>query len=395
MDTRVRFTSLLHRYRQNQLQPEEEQELMDLAATGDYDDILYNLIEETIQESTGNNFTATDKDAGVAMMLNSIRKRKKLQRSTVYRKWIAVTATLALCLTGAWYYFKETKVESPKLTAVNKQRPMAPGGNHAFLTLADGTVVTLDQKVNGPIIDRSAVTVVESDSGLLSYTASLARGHLQETGYHELHTPRGGQYQVILPDGTHVWLNSASSLRFPVRFMCNTRMVTLEGEGYFEVAKNASMPFIVNVHNMQVNVLGTHFDVMAYADEDAIRTTLLEGSVKVSGKASQALIKPGQQAVLRSSANEFTIEPADTSRAVAWTKGYFDFRSANIQTIMRQVSRWYNVEVVYPRDIPEVSLSGVMSRRDDASQLLEILQATRKVRFDTIGNKIIVMPYKQ
>jgi ferric-dicitrate binding protein FerR (iron transport regulator) len=206
-----------------------------------------------------------------------------------------------------------------------------------------------------------------------------------------IQTPRGGQYQVILPDGTKVWLNAASSLTYPTAFTGGDRAVQLRGEAYFEVAGNKEKPFKVMVGNMQVNVLGTHFNVMAYEDENAIQTTLLEGAVQVTNGGVSHLLKPGQEGRLDRSSDAFRLLDVDADEAVAWKNGVFQFGGISIETVMRQIVRWYDVDVEYQGRTNE-HFRGTISRSANASEVFKMLELTGAVHFTIDGKKVIVKP---
>jgi len=210
--------------------------------------------------------------------------------------------------------------------------------------------------------------------------------------FNTIRTPRGGQYEVVLPDGTHAWLNSASSLRYPASFSGPRREVTLDGQGYFDVAPNKDHPFVVHTSRTDVNVLGTSFDVMAYADEPETNTTLIAGSVIVNHAGKKQQLNPGEQAHLDLASESMTVRKPDVEEVIAWVNGKFQFGSSDIRSIMRQISRWYDVEVEYRGDLSDLHLSGVLSRKDDVSVLLDALQETGDVRFKMENNKIIVTP---
>ena len=211
-------------------------------------------------------------------------------------------------------------------------------------------------------------------------------------GYNILATPNGGQYQLTLPDGTKVWLNSSSSLHFPTDFNTGERIVKLSGEAYFEVAKNEKMPFKVMVKGMEIAVLGTDFNVMAYADENHVATTLLTGAVKVHSSVKDVLLKPGQQALLNNSNEDISVSGGDTEGAVAWKNGYFNFSNENIRSVMRKISRWYNVEVEYQGDVTHKVLWGTISRFENISEVLRMLELTGSIHFGMQGRKITVKP---
>ncbi len=269
---------------------------------------------------------------------------------------------------------------------------VAPGGDNAVLTLADGSQVVLNDTENGKIIEEQGISITKTKDGQLIYkikdpelnaavkTATIAT-------YNTITTPRGGQYQIMLPDGTKVWLNASSSLKFPTSFVANYRDVELMGEAYFEVAKNKEKPFVVNVDKMKVEVLGTHFDVMAYPDEKTINTTLIEGSVKVVQNNESRVLVPGQQAVVGDGIQ--VVKASDD--VIAWKNGLTSFNDADIRTIMRQVARWYDIEVVYKGEIPRRLFTGQISRKANLSELIRIIELS-DIHLKLQGNVIVVTP---
>jgi ferric-dicitrate binding protein FerR (iron transport regulator) len=253
--------------------------------------------------------------------------------------------------------------------------------------LADGSTIILDNVQNGTLAQQGNTKVIKED-GKLAY--NLTSTGINEVLYNTISTPRGGQYQVDLPDGSRVWLNAASSLHFPTAFVGKERRVEITGEAYFEVAKNKAQPFIVSVNGAEVQVLGTHFNVMAYNDENAIKTTLLEGSVKFVNGSTSSLLKPGQQSQLSENGQVKVVSNVDVDAVTAWKNGNFDFQGEDIETVMRQLSRWYNVDVVY-RNKPDELFYAEIPRNTKLSDVLKALELTGKLRFGIEGKKIIVM----
>ncbi len=253
--------------------------------------------------------------------------------------------------------------------------------------MADGSTIVLDTMQNGNLAQQGNTTVIKLD-GKLAYNSANAGAN--DIAYNTLTTPRGGQYQVELPDGTRVWLNAASSLRFPTAFVGGERRVEISGEAYFEVAKNKAMPFVVSVNSTEVHVLGTHFNVMAYSEEGKIATTLLEGSVQVSKAGKKHVIVPGQQAVWKENGDFNLNGDIDLEEVVSWKNGKFHFNNADIKVIMRQIARWYDVDVEYRDNLSETQLGGIVSRKEDLRQLLSYFEMTGKVKFNLEGRKIIV-----
>jgi transmembrane sensor len=266
-----------------------------------------------------------------------------------------------------------------------------PGGNKAVLTLADGKQITLDEAGNGKLAEQSGITVTKTKNGQLVYTASPSAVTAKGPAMNMIATPKGGQYQVNLPDGTKVWLNAASSLRYPTAFTAGVRQVSLTGEAYFEVAKvRPEMPFKVLTTTQTVEVLGTHFNVNSYTDEPAIKTTLLEGAVKVispSAAVKELILKPGQQSVLRG--DRLNVADVNEEEVIAWKNGMFRFRDADLQTVMRSVARWYDVQVNYEGTLPVRQFSGEIHRNINLSEVLDILSFF-KVHFRVDGKTIIV-----
>jgi ferric-dicitrate binding protein FerR (iron transport regulator) len=291
--------------------------------------------------------------------------------------------------------------KSPTVTALTTQPDILPGSNRAMLTLSDGSTIVLDEATNGSLASQGNIKVIKLTDGQLSYQSRGADENSPATDagnlYNTITTPKGGQYQVVLPDSSVVWLNAASSLRFPVSFAhVARRTVELTGEAYFEIAKNTSAPFTVKHSGTEIQVLGTSFNVNAYADEDAIRTTLLEGSVKVVQQQSAVVLKPGQQASVIHG-NDNTVNPVirvqrtDTEDAVAWKNGLFVFNNADIQSIMRQISRWYDVEIRFEGKLPVDKFIGEVPRNSKVSEVLKIIELNN-IHFNISGKTITLLP---
>lgn len=281
------------------------------------------------------------------------------------------------------------KVVAASINNTSKPKLILPGGNKATLTLANGEVVSLDDANNGKISSQGNSDVVKLKSGLLAYQqANQANQAIAVASINILSTPRGGQYQVELPDGSKVWLNSYSSLKYPTFFSGKERVVELTGEGYFEVAKNKNMPFKIKVNNMEVAVLGTHFNIMAYSNESTVNTTLLEGSVKVTTPTSSKTITPGEQAKL-SANGALNVVNADLEETVAWKNGFFQFSSADMQTVIRQINRWYDVDIIYNGNI-DAHFTGTISRSVEADKVLKKLQLTGAFKFEIKNKQVFI-----
>ena len=298
-----------------------------------------------------------------------IRIKAGLSSGRGVRAWVASAAAVLIVLSAALYFFRSDQPQAPAVAV--KKADVMPGGNKALLTLADGSSIILDQAGNGTVAKQGNVVINKTADGQLIYDASARGKNNAIVGYNTISTPRGGEYQVILPDGSKVWLNSASSINFPTVFSESERNVVITGEAYFEVASNVRKPFIVKANGTRIQVLGTHFNVMAYTNEGSVKTTLLEGSVKVSSGRESNIIKPGEQAQIIN--GKINVSAANLEEAVAWKNGYFYFRNTDIKTVMRHISRWYDVDVEYRGTVPETVFSGKMYRNVNASKVLEIL----------------------
>ncbi|RAJ77460.1 FecR protein [Chitinophaga dinghuensis] len=308
-------------------------------------------------------------------------------RSNSRKWWLAAACVAAIFSTGIYWY--QHRIITP--TPYPVHLAMMPGGNKAMLVLADGSTVPLDSANLGQIARQGDANINNNGESLIYDN----QGPSTKVVYNSIVTPRGGQYQLGLPDGSRVWLNAASSIRFPTAFPGKERRVEITGEAYFQIAADPNKPFLVDIKgndSMQVQVLGTSFNVMAYTDEQEIATTLENGAVKLLHGSAQTVLQPGYTGTLTHHAG-FATAQADLEQTLAWKEGKFRFRNTNIQTIMRQISRWYDVDISYEGDLSDVDLTGIISRRENAASLLKILSATQRVQFETTNNKIRVKPY--
>jgi len=402
-----RMSELFIKYMKDELTEEESTELNDWLNASEANQRTFEELKnpDNIQEGLIELYNFEDAKKKIFRKLTRMIPEIEIIETPVIkmRIWRTVAAAsiiFVLLATGAYFWFNKQQPVVAK-TEERFKNDVAPGGNKAILTLGDGSTIILDSAQNGKISEQGTTSVSKINNSLLAYNANINSS--KTVLYNIVSTPAGGQYQVVLPDGSKVWLNAVSSLRFPTAFTGKERTVELTGEAYFEIAKDKNKPFNVMVNGMQVEVLGTHFNVMAYNDENAIKTTLLEGAVKVmtqplspkggQEKGGYEILKPGQQAQVNNSPSGDggiqVIDDADMEEAVAWKNGFFQFRKTDLKTILRQAQRWYDVDVVYEADIPQGFFANI-PRDMPISKLLNLLELTDYVHFKIEGRKITV-----
>ncbi len=370
---------------------DEMEEIADLIALPENEilakELLFNAYKLPKQEI---DISSEKRDAILEAIYRSGSPIVKSANSSLI-KWFSAAAAILITLSiGFFFYYHKSTPYTPSVKLA--RNVIVPGRNKAVLTLADGSRIMLNEANNGNIASQGSVEIKKTADGRLEYSgrsSALAQAQ-NEHGYNIVETPRGGKYQVILSDGTVVWLNAASSLKYPVKFENGERRVELSGEAYFEVAHNKKLPFRVVANKQTVGVLGTHFNMQAYKDETIWKTTLLEGSVRITCLKNTSLLNPGEQAETTEKGS-ISVSQADIEEAIAWKNGYFRFRSEEIESIMRKVSRWYDVEVQFKGGISDEKFSGMISSNKNIGQVLEILEATNAVHFKIEGRRVIVM----
>lgn len=339
-----------------------------------------------------------DTYSAIRKQIDSINERDNATEITpmIHRKkWLrySAAATIAILVTATIFVFlnqkHNNKETSQQKEEVVKRHDIAPGGNKAILTLANGRKIILDSVKKGMVSKQGNTNIFKLNNGQLAYQKSDSRN--STILFNTVTTPKGGQYQVVLSDGTKVWLNSASSIHFPNRFSTKMREVQITGEVYFEVAEDAKRPFKVLTNGLTIQVLGTHFNVMAYKDEPTLKVTLLQGAVKVIKENKKIVLSPGQQAQLNQTGRMKKVGGVDLQGVIAWKNNYFWFNDADIQAVMRQLSRWYNVDVVIKGNIPQ-HFEGLVSRNVNISKVFKALQATTHLQFKIQNDKVIVSP---
>jgi len=354
---------------------------------------LYNAWCNAMQEA---DMEVTDLQSIQAYLLEQIHADAARQKPLIQREWFRIAAAavfIGLLCTGILIYTK--KPPQPReniartIPSPTSQNDLAAGGNKATLTLSNGQKLVLSDSLTGNIVRQSGLVISKTAGGQLVYHIHNDPSSAGDSniGYNTLSTARAEQYQVVLADGTKVWLNAATTLRYPVNFeKLTTRKVELDGEAYFEVVENKAKPFIVHTARQDIQDLGTYFNVNSYADDPSAKTTLLEGSVKIN---NSMILKPGQQATTTSD-GAIKVHYANTRSVMAWKNGYFDFDDENIREIMRKVARWYDAEIIYTGEVSNKTMTGSMSRFENVSKILEILQQTGLFTFRIEQHKIYV-----
>lgn len=370
----------------NELSPEQEVELNAWLNENIQHSLFIDELNDQSKFSTDmNRYLSKDKAAIWGRIVTGLNNNKG---GTVQKKawsvWsqFAVAASI-ICILGVAAYFLNGHFRAVNGVQLVSGNDIRPGSNTATLILTNGKTMRLNGSKSAVVIDAEKITY---NDGTNVISGAGTKAILPEKSIEmKIVTPRGGQYEAVLPDGTRVWLNAASALTFPSRFVGADRIVTLSGEAYFEVAKDKAHPFKVKTTQQEVEVLGTHFNLNSYTDEPTTNTTLFEGSVKING---QVVLEPGQQANLYRTGK--VMVSAAAADAAAWKTGKFVFEDTDLETILRQLARWYDVDIVYPNGIPQEKFTGYIDRNLNAAEALNILKYTR-VNFKIEGRKIIVI----
>lgn len=406
---KMTIKDLIDKYAAETLSEEEARELARMLE----DENQRAAIEELISESYMSNEYASPETTGQKARFEQLmQERMKQAGGTVVPSahrihllrtaWLRYAAVFLLTIgLATLVYLQINKPRTDQsVTYSNRQMPteIGPGSEKAILTLADGTTIELDKANTGAIAKQGSSSIIKLEDGQVAYNTNELPQH--QVMMNNISTPRGGQFRLTLPDGTGVWLNAASSITYPVAFTEQERRVQVSGEVYFEVAKNKHKPFIVDINDKAtVQVIGTHFNIHSYPDENDIQTTLIEGSISLmAGQSTVArspvILKPGQQAVMNVkrqtlSRHLFQVRTVDTSQAIAWKHGIFNFNGADLQSVMKQLERWYDIEVQYEHAVPSIIFKGKMYRNVKLADVLDMLTAMG-VRYKMEGKTIII-----
>ena len=396
-----RLRHLLHIYTSGTATPAERSELMELIRMPEQEALVKELIggEMELLELTDWELEKQLPEERATQILSNILRRpaeaavvRQLPgQRKIGRRWAWRAAAAVVILTAGMggYRFLSGRWQDRMADVRSLPHDVAPGSNKAVLTLANGTTIVLDSARSGKLTQQGGVSVIKLDSGRIAYTSPVEKP--DQALYNTLTTPRGGQYQLTLPDGSRVWLDAASSIKYPTAFTGKEREVEMTGEAYFEIAKNTGMPFVVKAGGTTTTVLGTHFNINAYEDERTLITTLLEGSVKFGCGKEEKVLHPGQQAVLNAETRSFTVKEADTYQAVAWKNGQLDFDNKDLPAIMRQISRWYDIDINFQSTYDGATFGGGISRQLNLSHVLRLLDRGG-VHTRLEDHKLIILP---
>ncbi|MCF6405034.1 FecR domain-containing protein [Chitinophaga filiformis] len=389
-----RLTYLVTQVLQHAATADELQELSDLLEA-DGDGVISRQIEALLRQDIGTGNIPYDHDHWDDIASSILAADKPAPAPLVpirgngrWRWGVAACVALLLATGGVWYLLQHKIVRHiANVEQQQRHSDIPPGADRATLTLADGTEIPLDSGTQHTLARQGNTIISKPGNGRLSYQSGSVLSR-EIPPYNTLRTPAGGQFQLQLPDGSKVWLNAASSLRYPVAFTGNARTVELNGEAYFEIAANAKQPFIVKAANTDVQVLGTQFNVMAYEDETSVKTTLLTGAVKVNDKR----LHPGQGASIDRRSGALSVqEHVNTEAVIAWKNGLIQLEGEDIHAVMRLIARWYDVRVTYNAPV-NAHFRGIIPRNVPLSQVLKMLEMTGEVHFTVADKQIIVSP---
>ncbi len=387
---------LLKKYIDREITEDEENYFLELLEkkefSAEWEDSIRQIMEDYSSNTT---YDADSWEPVIKYILNEEERNFKKKGTRWYKGFWIKTAAAILILLGVGVLCdlnSGNENTHPEIVKTRESAPaILPGGNKAILQLANGKRIVLDSVRQGMVMVQGHVKILKKNSGQLVYKGSKKRR--SGLSYNTLTTPRGGQYQVVLPDGSRVWLNAASSIRYPTVFSGKKRQVEVSGEVYFEVAADADHPFIVTVNNMRVKVLGTDFNIMAYQNEPTMNTTLLKGAVEIIKRDRKMRLRADQQARVNKKGEIELVEKVKTKEVVAWKNGLFQFSDDNVAYIMRQVARWYNVDVEYEGGIPDGHITGKIPRNTSLSNVLEIMELSG-INFKIENRKVIVLNLK-
>lgn len=375
----LEIARLISGYIHQTLSKEEEQAFLELKKKDIY---IRNLLESYRETISIEHRLASMKERDATAAWERFKRKKIKRQKSSWKKWLgAAAAIMFFLLFSLWYKKNDEKIIPDK--SHRYANDVLPGGNQARLVLSDGRSIALtDASIQ---LNEKNGTSVKGNDGELVY-GNNTNENKRDALFNTLEIPKGGTYKISLADGTRVWINASSSLSFPINFNANERRVKLKGEAYFEVAKNSSCPFKVELDNTEITVLGTSFNVSNYTSSSI--TTLVEGAVRVQQAEQQNYLKPGEQAVANN--GKIKVGPADIEKTIAWKEGYFLFNEDLLKPILEEVARWYDLELIFKKEVPDIHIGGSISRKENLSEVLEMLKDVSGLAFSIDGRKLIV-----
>lgn len=395
------IASLIIRHMQNKLPDEEWAELENWLQEDGENYLLYEeLMDEEKLGAAMDMLYTIDPEEAYERLSQKLALHREAPKRNAQKIWWYMAAVLLVLATGViWLMNSDARPSTmppPLVTAQQKRAGTKPDNEKAVLILADNTSILLDAILNGTVARQGNSLVTKKKQGELQY-AFTGRDKF-DIAYNTIQTPRGGEYSIVLDDGTKIWLNAASSLRFPVHFTGNERRVQLTGEAYFEVASHVSAetgrknPFVVQVDDMNIHAIGTAFNITAYKEDEQTRATVIEGLVKVNSRQKEQLLQPGKKMVVQNSS--VTVEDADIQQETAWKNGRFLFRNTSLQAVMNELARWYDVTIVYEKPVPSLHFNGEIRRQATICHVLEMLETAGGIQFSLKGHIVRVLPAK-
>lgn len=389
-----RIAGLILKFLQEDISEAEYQELQAWAGTSDRAREIFDELtsEEKLPEELAN-YSSVRKRVLTKIHAAEPETRVVVQmdRGFRWKPWLAAAVVVGLALAGYFYLKVPAEKDIAKVeTDDNRYKnDIPPGSEKAVLKLGDGSIIQLDSAAKGIVAQQGNISIING-GGALKY--AVASGNSHEVYSNTIETQKGGRYRLTLSDGTQVWLNALSSVKYPTRFIGNYREVVITGEVFFDVAKNQNMPFIVKYNGMSIEVTGTEFNVSAYINEKSVTATLIEGAVRVSNNKESVRLLPGEQAEMTKD-NDLTInKTVNVDEVIAWKDGKFKFNNSDIKSIMRQLERWYDIEVFYEGNVTTSFNATNISMDLPISELLKLFELTEQIRFKIEGRKVIVMP---
>jgi transmembrane sensor len=385
----IRLQTLFEKQLSKTLTGEEKTELKQFLADPGNEEAIKEVISNLY--SAGGSEIHMDEEVSneiLQTIFTSKKPAKLIALSTQknYFRLIAAASIMIIATLSVLFIFNRKNHVSTQTATIQNPSQIAPGQEGAVLTLSDGKQIILDKVSNGQVATDGGNSIIKNGAKI-EYGAVNGSG---QASYNTMTTPRGRTFQLTLSDGSKIWMNAASSIRYPTVFNSSERKVEISGEVYFEIAHDALKPFRVMVKNTEIEVLGTHFNVSAYSDESVMKATLLEGKIRLKENGGIALLKPGQQAQI-TNGNITLLDDPDLNQVMAWQRGLFEFNKTDLTTIMRQISRWYDIDVIYEQKPGDAKYGGGLSRNLPLSEVLKLLEYNG-VKFRLEGEKIFVRP---